>query len=83
MDNFTYKTRAGQVVTLSSIDMQLISEHYHAQMEADYIRENHPELSEEMVLKVAEEVVDDLSAFVTGEDETETIKRAFVKLGLK
>lgn len=53
MENFKFKTEAGQCVVLSEMDMQKVHNHYVLQNTADYVRENNPDLDESDVQIIA------------------------------
>lgn len=82
MNNFTYKTQTGMEVTLNAFDMQEITTHFKIQSEADFLRENYSELSEEVIQQIATETVEIINNSFSGEDEAIAIKKAFSKFNI-
>ena len=70
----------GKRVNLSTEEMQVISTIYRSIIEAEYIAENYF-VSDEQANRIAEEVVDSLSEFITGETENEIIQSALKENG--
>lgn len=63
----------GKKVTLTMEEMQVISTIYRSIIEAEYIAENYF-VSDEQANRIAEEVVESMSEFITGETENEIIQ---------
>lgn len=81
MKNKHFATMKQGIIELDETEMHIIHKYYEIQCTADYIRENHTELSEEDVQKIATEARRQMDKY--GFDEEEAIKEAMVDLGIE
>ena len=78
MRNKNFMTMKNGIIELDEMEMQTIHDYYKIQCTADYIRENHEELSEEEIQKIATETRRQMNKY--GFDENEAIREVMTEM---
>lgn len=81
MRNKNFATMKNGIIELDEMEMHTIHKYYEIQCTADYIRENHEELSEEVIQKMATEVRRQMDKY--GYDENEAIMEVISEMEVK
>ena len=81
MKNKHFATMKNGIIELDEMEMHIIHKYYEIQCTADYIKENHEELSEEEIQKIATETRRQMDKY--GFDEEEAIREAMADLEIE
>ena len=81
MRNKNFATMKNGIIELDEMEMHTIHKYYEIQCTADYVRENHEELSEEVIQKIATEVRRQMDKY--GFDENEAIIEVMTEMGIE
>ena len=81
MRNKNFATLRNGIIELDEVEMQTIHKYYEIQCTADYIRENHEELTEEEIQKIATETRRQMDKY--GFDENEAIREVMREMEIE